>query len=274
MSLQLIKEKFSSTCTNIITDTEQHDVYCHASALCPSVCRRVSHWWYHPIGHNISQSCFISGTLTEHTFDQKPIYRYNDIIMRAMASQITCISNVYPTVCSGIEQIKHLNFTSLTFVLGIHQWLVNSPHKGPVMRKCFPLMASSCYDQDKILWALSVKLFLKFWMHVVWPAVTLSASCMDSLSLTWNNFSPKVRILLRILAQIRECSYLLSQKICFSTEQVPFSEKVLNFLYSFQKYVCLAPHSVFVSWWQCVFTQFGMDVTITTNSWVVYFLVY
>ena len=150
----------------------------------------------------------MSGTLTEHTVDQKPIYRYNDIIMRAMASQITCISIVYPTVCSGIDQIKHQNFTPLTSVRGIHQWLVNSPHKGPVMLKCFPMMASSCYDQDKILWALSIKLFLKFWMHVVWPAVTLSAGCMGSLWLTWNHFSPNVRIMLRILAMIREYSYL------------------------------------------------------------------
>ena len=27
---------------------------------------------------------------------------------------------------------------SLAFVLGIHQWLVNSPHKGPVTREMFP----------------------------------------------------------------------------------------------------------------------------------------
>ena len=31
---------------------------------------------------------------------------------------------------------------SLAFVKGIHRWSVNSPHKGPVTRKCFHLMSS------------------------------------------------------------------------------------------------------------------------------------
>ena len=30
------------------------------------------------------------------------------------------------------------------FLWGIHRWLVNSPHKGPVTRKMFHLMTSSC----------------------------------------------------------------------------------------------------------------------------------
>ena len=32
----------------------------------------------------------------------------------------------------------------LTFVRGIHRWLVDSPHKGPVMQKAFPCLTSSC----------------------------------------------------------------------------------------------------------------------------------
>ena len=38
-------------------------------------------------------------------------------------------------------QIKEKNqsFASLAFVRGIHRWPVNSPHKGPVTRKMFPL---------------------------------------------------------------------------------------------------------------------------------------
>ena len=43
------------------------------------------------------------------------------------------------TVSSGTDQRKHQNSTSLAFVRGIHWWPVNSPHKGPVMRKMFPL---------------------------------------------------------------------------------------------------------------------------------------
>ena len=63
---------------------------------------------------------------------------YSDIIMSAMASQITSVSIVYSTVCSGAYQRKHESSASLAFVRGIHWWLVNSPHKGPVTRKMFP----------------------------------------------------------------------------------------------------------------------------------------
>ena len=59
---------------------------------------------------------------------------YNDVIMGAMASQITGVSIVYSTVCSGADQRKHQSSASLAFVGGIHWWPVNSPHKGPVTR--------------------------------------------------------------------------------------------------------------------------------------------
>ena len=67
---------------------------------------------------------------------------YNDVIMSKMASQITSLAIVYSTVYSGIDQRKHQSSTSLAFVRGIHRWLVNSPHKGPVTRKMFLLMSS------------------------------------------------------------------------------------------------------------------------------------
>ena len=63
---------------------------------------------------------------------------YNDVIMSAMASQITSITIIYSTVHSGADQRKHQCSASLTFVMGIHRWPVNSPHKGPVKRKMFP----------------------------------------------------------------------------------------------------------------------------------------
>ena len=46
---------------------------------------------------------------------------YSDVIMGAMASQITSLTIVYSTVYSGADQRKHQN----------------SPHKGPVTRKMF-----------------------------------------------------------------------------------------------------------------------------------------
>ena len=58
--------------------------------------------------------------------------------MRAMASQITSLTIVYPTVYSGVDQRKHKNSASLAFVRGIHRWPVHFPHKGPVTQKLFP----------------------------------------------------------------------------------------------------------------------------------------
>ena len=64
---------------------------------------------------------------------------YSDVIMSAMASQITGVSIVYYlSVCSGADQRKHQSSTSLAFVRGIHRWPVNSPCKGPVTPKMFP----------------------------------------------------------------------------------------------------------------------------------------
>ena len=59
--------------------------------------------------------------------------------MISMASQITGVSIVYSTLCSGADQRKHQSSASLAFVRGIHRWPVDSPHKGPVTRKMFPL---------------------------------------------------------------------------------------------------------------------------------------
>ena len=63
---------------------------------------------------------------------------YSDVIMGTMASQITSRTIVCSTVYLGTDQRKHQSSASLAFVRGIHQWLVNSPHKGPVTRKMFP----------------------------------------------------------------------------------------------------------------------------------------
>ena len=58
--------------------------------------------------------------------------------MSAMASQITGVSMVCSTVCSGADQRKHQSSASLAFMRGIHRWPMNSPHKGPVTRKMLP----------------------------------------------------------------------------------------------------------------------------------------
>ena len=63
-------------------------------------------------------------------------FHYSDGIMGEMASQITSIKIVYSAVYSGR---KHKSSASQAFVRGIHLWPVNSPHKGPVTGKTFPL---------------------------------------------------------------------------------------------------------------------------------------
>ena len=64
---------------------------------------------------------------------------YNsDVIMSAMASQITGVLIVCLNVCSVTDQRKHQSSMSLAFVGGIHRWPMNSTHKGPVTRKMFP----------------------------------------------------------------------------------------------------------------------------------------
>ena len=73
------------------------------------------------------------------------VVHYIDVIMSMMASQITSVSIVYSTVCSGPDQRKHQNSMSLAFVRGIHRWLVNSLHNGPVTWKMFPF-------DDVIMW--------------------------------------------------------------------------------------------------------------------------
>ena len=79
-------------------------------------------------------------------------YHYGDVIMGAIASQITSLTIVYSTVYSDADQRKHQSFASLAFVRGIHRGPVNFPHKWPVTREMFPFddvimslfMASSC----------------------------------------------------------------------------------------------------------------------------------
>ena len=46
---------------------------------------------------------------------------YNDVIMNAMAFQITSLTIVYSTVYSGTDERKHQSSASLAFVRGSHR---------------------------------------------------------------------------------------------------------------------------------------------------------
>ena len=89
------------------------------------------------------------------------VCHYNDVIMSVVASQITSLTIVHPTVYSGADQRKHQSSASLAFVWGIHRWLVNSPHKRPVMRKMFPFddVIMSIVIQKLLLFLTGVLIF-------------------------------------------------------------------------------------------------------------------
>ena len=98
------------------------------------------------------------------------LVRYSDAIMSVMASQITCVSVVNSSVCSGADQRKHQSSAWLAFVKGIHRSSVNSLHKGPVTREMFPFPgvimtpeAKSCHQAN-----VAVILLSKL-QHVVSP---------------------------------------------------------------------------------------------------------
>ena len=48
------------------------------------------------------------------------IHHYSDVIIGAMASQITSLTSVSATVYLGADQRKHQSSASLAFVRGIH----------------------------------------------------------------------------------------------------------------------------------------------------------
>ena len=114
--------------------------------------KRSRRWWFEMPWRSLWRHCKAShGTgdralsepmmtqFTNPTYDHLAtlIMHYIDVIMSAMASQITSLTIVYSTVYSGADQ-KQKSFASLAFVRGIHRWPVGSPHKGPVTRKMFP----------------------------------------------------------------------------------------------------------------------------------------
>ena len=89
------------------------------------------------ISSYFSTSCMAKVDCLEDHLNNR-IFHYNDVIMSAMACQITSLTIVYSTVYSGAERRKHQSSVSLAFVRGIHRRPVNSLHKWPVMRKMFP----------------------------------------------------------------------------------------------------------------------------------------
>ena len=95
-----------------------------------------SSWWYHEM---VTFSCLLWGNLQVTgwfpcrpvpvcgvfilmiTPSNRNIFHYDDVIMGAIASQITSLTIVYSTVYSDADQRKHQSSASLAFVRGIHR---------------------------------------------------------------------------------------------------------------------------------------------------------
>ena len=94
-------------------------------------------------------SCYMyHGNLVSVEFLAK--HHYSDSIMRAMASQITTVSIVYPTVCSGADKnIKTLRHWPLWGEFTGDRWIPFT--KGQQGGKCFHLMTSSCETKQEYL---------------------------------------------------------------------------------------------------------------------------
>ena len=82
------------------------------------------------------------------------LLHYDDVIMSAIASQITSLAIVYSTVYLGADQRKHESSASLAFVRGIHRGPVNSPQKWPVTRKMFPFDDVIMYNHRHNTWCI------------------------------------------------------------------------------------------------------------------------
>ena len=85
---------------------------------------------------------------------------YDDVIMSAIASQITSLTIVNSTVYPGADQRKHQSSASLAFVWGTHRNRWISHTKGQLRGKCLHFMTSSwinvTYAPIQINWARNI----------------------------------------------------------------------------------------------------------------------
>ena len=145
------------------------------------------------------------------------ILHYSDVIISAKASQITSLTIVYSTVYSSADQRKHQSSASLASVRGIHQWPVNSPHKGPVTRKMFPF-------DDVIVVCRSMAVDTVSVMHGIVP-------CMlhwqyISIQALWRSFVPNNAVIYNTAAP--QTAYIC----CFNWENAVLDfQQTQNIIY-------------------------------------------
>ena len=107
-------------------------------------------WFYYSLGYSYSYSNW-KWKCTQNYDNGQWIHmkaHISDVIMGAMASTSRLFTQPF---IEGADQnyIKAPRYWP--FLRGIHWWPVNSPHKGPVTRKCFHLVTSSCVHYCRFL---------------------------------------------------------------------------------------------------------------------------
>ena len=132
--------------------------------------------------------------------------------MSVMTSQITGVSMVCWTICSGAEQRKHHSSASLAFLGAIQQGPVNSPHKRPVTWKIFPFddvtMDHWCYRNNQRRkkmnnrCGMEAQLFKQFF-HSVWLTCSNVGIFVSRLMYTpvqkwWDFFSNMIKLILTL----------------------------------------------------------------------------
>ena len=89
--------------------------------------------------------------LYPHSFFIALQWRHNKF-----AYQITGVTIIYSTICSGADKKKHQSSASLAFVTRIDRWTVNSPQKGPVTRQKFPFDDVIIYPSGLVATSLMI----------------------------------------------------------------------------------------------------------------------
>ena len=156
--------------------------------------------------------CCCYNTITYHSS------HYNDVIMSAMASQITrlaiCLLN-----CLFSRRSKNTSKLRVTgLVMGIHRWPVNSPHKGPVTWKMFP-------SDDVIM-------IVKFMDHFVYAPSQWEATLQRNVASHWLDAYTKWS--LEVMQYVYPCSSGLHpwhwDNLMINTSYLDF---IVCFLWSF-----------------------------------------
>ena len=145
----------------------------------------------------------------------KSIRHYSDIIMGAMASQMTSLTTVYSSVYSGADQRKHQSSASLAFVRRIHRWPVNSPHSyAENVSVWWRLMTSS--------WGIQTHDSLC--RVSLWFFLSVLATSFRVITLHWGNYIRLPNCRVATVKFMRKCFASLHQSWWYNcTKSIPRS---------------------------------------------------